>query len=482
MAKPKAPEPRNDQAERAIISHILFYEDGIRACVDLELEAEHFYLPNHRAIYEAACWLLSDGRPATYTAVIERLESLPHPQGAMLDFVGGASEITRYIEDFTRFGETDLADDIERVKHASFQRATMAACGKLAGLAFHHQGTTADLAAQARALIDSVTTKIKPPKNTANISPRSEDRQTWSHNDLLSQDFTSQEWIVEGLVLADDLTFIGGKKKLGKSIFCLQAAVAVAMGSFLLGRKCVRGRVVYLCLEDGPRRLQGRLKRQEALVGLDIEYLTRFPSLDAGGLEALRDLLADRRPRLVILDTLAACKTGRIDENAAGDMADLTNALRILAQDYHVAILVVVHHGKTSTGDPGFDMRGSSAQPGATAVNIGLYRDESGTYTLKAEGRDIENQELRIALDIPSLSWGLVGDARLLARQEADGEILEALDSLGEADAGTVARGCGRARPTVIRVLKRLANDGTIVSRSAKVDGRSKILYGRMKH
>ena len=69
IAKPKVPEPRNDQAERAIISHILFYEDGIRSCLGMELEAEHFYLPSHKVIYEAACWLLSEGRPVTYTAV-----------------------------------------------------------------------------------------------------------------------------------------------------------------------------------------------------------------------------------------------------------------------------------------------------------------------------------------------------------------------------------------------------------------------------
>jgi hypothetical protein len=324
-----------------------------------------------------------------------------------------------------------------------------------------------------------------PPEALAEIAAQADpdrdfrDCQEFSHDTLLDQDFPPQEWLIPGLVMADDLTWIGGKKKLGKSLFALQAARAVASGGYLLGRKCTRGRVIYLCLEDGARRLQGRLIRQQAERGLDIQYLMRFAPLDMGGLQDLRDLLAARRPRLLIIDTLAAAKTGKVDENAAGDMGDLVNALRILAQDYHVGLLIVVHHGKVITGDPGFDIRGSSAQAGASAVNMGLY-ESGGASTLKAEGRDIEALELRITLDIPTLSWGLVGDARQLAREDADEEILAALEALGEADAGTIARECARSRPTVLKALKRLEQDGVLRTRIFKEKGRTKILYVRM--
>jgi len=326
-----------------------------------------------------------------------------------------------------------------------------------------------------QALTNDLLRKLIPLDPDAKPDPA--ECQDWAHDALLAQEFAPQSWIVPDLVLSDDLTWIGGRKKLGKSLLCLQMAQAVASGGHLLQKRCARGRVLYLCLEDGPRRLQGRLKRQNTPNGLDIQYITRFAPLDVGGLAALRDLLAARRPKLVIIDTLAAAKTGKLDENAAGDMGDLANGLRILAQDYHAGLVVVVHHGKVATGDPGFDIRGSSAQAGASAVNVGLYRDDNGTYTLKAEGRDIEGAELRIALDVPTLSWGLVGDARMLARRDADGEILEALQELGEGDAAAIARECGRDRTTAMRALKRMAREGTITTKQGKIDGRNRVLY-----
>jgi hypothetical protein len=283
--------------------------------------------------------------------------------------------------------------------------------------------------------------------------------------------------VVEGLVLADGLTALGGKKKLGKSLFCLQMAVAVATGGSLLGRRCKRGKVVYVCLEDGQRRIQDRLRRQAAAAGgLDIAFITRLRPLDAGGMADLRAILAQERPLVLIIDTIASAKTGKTDENDAGSMGDIFNGLRVLAQDLCAAILAVLHHGKLVTGDPGFDFRGSSAMGGAADINLGLYRAD-GVSTLKGEGRDVDALELRIALDIPTLTWDLVGDARALARNEADEEALAAVKALGEGDAGAVARELGKSRTRVQVALKRLAREGKLASRVEKSGRVSKIVY-----
>jgi hypothetical protein len=302
------------------------------------------------------------------------------------------------------------------------------------------------------------------------------ERAIWQHDDLLAANFEPQVWAVDGLVIGSGLTWLGGRKKLGKSLWALQVAWTVAVGGVFLGKRCTQGKVVYLALEDGGRRLQTRLKRQEAPAGLPIMYITRYQPLDQGGLDDLRALLEDEQPALLIIDTLAAAKTRQIDENEAGAMADLANALRILAQDHQCAVLVIVHHGKVSQGDPGFDIRGSSAQGGAADVSIGLYRTEDG-YSLKAEGRDLEELELRIALDVPTLTWGLVGDARKLAKAGTEDELQDTLAKLGEADAGTLARELGKDRSRVQRLLKRLEGEGRVSSRVVKTGGRPKILY-----
>jgi len=299
---------------------------------------------------------------------------------------------------------------------------------------------------------------------------------TWEHDALLGATFPPIKWVVDGLVVSDGLTFCGGKKKVGKSLFCLHMAWTVAAGGVFLGRKCEKGGVVYLCLEDGPRRLQGRLQKQAAPSGLPITYITRMRPLDAGGLDDLRDLIIDKQPSLLVVDTLAAAKTGKVDENAAGVMGDLANALRILAQDYHVGILIVAHHGKISTGDAGFDLRGSSATPGASDVNLGIYRNEDGCL-LRGEGRDIDSFDLRVALDVPTLTWGLVGDARKIAKTEAEDDILAILHKLGEGDAGAVARETGKTRPWTARLLKRLEREGKVTSRAENTGKGAKLLY-----
>jgi len=308
-----------------------------------------------------------------------------------------------------------------------------------------------------------------------------QERDMYDHDDLLAAEFKPLSWVIDGLVVADGLTWLGGKKKLGKSLLALNAAWAVAGGGVLLGRQCQQGRVVYLCLEDGRRRLQDRLRKQDAPAGLPITYVFRFRPLDAGGMDDLRALILEKKPSLLILDTLASAKTGRLDENDAGAMGDLANALHLLAQDYGVAVLIIVHHGKMATGDPGFDIRGSSAQSGASDVNLGLYRNEDGAVTLKTEGRDLEGEEIRIALDKPTLTWALVGDARKLARQDADDGVRGVLMTLGEADAGAVARECGRERSWVARQLKRLERDGAVSSRAIKDGKTSKIVYKVIK-
>src|SRR5262245_12597609 len=68
-------------------------------------------------------------------------------------------------------------------------------------------------------------------------------------------------WAVEG-ILAEGLNLLAGAPKLGKSWFALNIALAVASGGTALGAIEVdAGEVLYLALEDTPRRLQSRLVR-----------------------------------------------------------------------------------------------------------------------------------------------------------------------------------------------------------------------------
>jgi hypothetical protein len=296
----------------------------------------------------------------------------------------------------------------------------------------------------------------------------------YAHDQLLDAVFSEQRWVVEGLAPAGGLTLLGGKKKLGKSWLCLQAALAVATGQAVLGKGTYSGRVAYLCLEDGARRLQDRLRKMSAPRGLPIDWYTGFPKLDDGGLGLLGRVL-ERGPRLLVIDTLAAAKSGRIDENASGPMADLGNALRGLAQESGAAFVTTHHHGKAGYGDPGDDLRGSSALAAAADLNLGLYRVEDG-FRLRGEGRDIEPFDFAVSFDAHgSWRWQLLGDARVVSQDDADEAVLQALAALGEADAPGVAQTVGKSEDGTRRRLNNLVAEGRVCVRlDPPQDGRKR--------
>jgi len=283
--------------------------------------------------------------------------------------------------------------------------------------------------------------------------------ERWTHDQILGEKFGEQPFLVEGLVADQSLTILGGVQKAGKSWMSIQLAQAVAGGDSFLGRATTFGPVAYLALEDGVRRLQDRLMKQHSPRGLPITWYTRFPKLDgADGMRAFCDIAAEK-PRLIVVDTLAAAKTGRTDEQASGPMADMFNALREIAQQQGVAILVVHHHGKTVSGDPAHDLRGSSAIGAAADVLLGLYRvrrnkdgeqvaadegmpdpddEERPDFYLKVRGRDIEDSTTAITFGVnEDWLWKPAPhgthNPSTIGRHKRNDKVFEALCKLGRA-------------------------------------------------
>src|SRR5690242_19890502 len=78
---------------------------------------------------------------------------------------------------------------------------------------------------------------------------------------LMWEDLPPIRYIVPNLI-AEGLTLLGGKAKLGKSWLLLGTAIAVAMGGYALSSiRVEQGDVLYLALEDNKRRLQKRLRQ-----------------------------------------------------------------------------------------------------------------------------------------------------------------------------------------------------------------------------
>jgi hypothetical protein len=71
-------------------------------------------------------------------------------------------------------------------------------------------------------------------------------------------------------------------------------------------------------------------------------------------------------------------------------------------------------------------------------------------------GRDIDDRELAVQFHGSTSCWRCLGDADAPARSEAEQEVYELLEEMGEADAGMLAKGLSKHRTSMLKTLKRL--------------------------
>lgn len=303
-----------------------------------------------------------------------------------------------------------------------------------------------------------------------------------SHPDLMARKYQPLDFLVEDLFTIPGLGVLGAFKKRMKTWLALQLSQAVASGAPFLNMPTKQGSVVHMALEDGERRIRQRLEMQHSNGSLPITYISRFEPLNTpAGITAFREMLKEKNPVLVVIDTLASAKSKKLDENEAGATADLFNLLHTIALENNLFLLIVAHHGKPTgrARDAGFDIRGSSAIPGATDVNVGLYKNDDDTFDLWAEGRDIGELELSLKFDYEQ-TWAFQcrGDARELRKTDSETRIAEALMELGnEGTIYEIADAVGVHRVTLIPQLKRMIDSRLITTSRSTSGSKRALLY-----
>ena len=201
-------------------------------------------------------------------------------------------------------------------------------------------------------------------------------------------------WLIEGLWADQAVGILGGEPKCCKSFLALEMALSIASGAACLRQFPTHrpGPVLLFPAEDSLAVVRQRLEGMARVAGvslaaLPIEVITE-PSLRL-------DLNADRqrltntvdliKPRLLILDPLI--RIHRLDENDAGQIAELLSFLRQLQRQFQVAVLVVHHSRKDSKGSrPGQALRGSSDLHGWGDSNLYMRRRRD-QLTLSTEHR-----------------------------------------------------------------------------------------------
>ncbi|WP_299935332.1 AAA family ATPase [uncultured Nitratireductor sp.] len=284
--------------------------------------------------------------------------------------------------------------------------------------------------------------------------------------DLLGMDFPPVKYTLPGYV-AEGLTILGGRPKLGKSWLALGACVAVATGGDFLGKEVEQGDAFYLALEDNARRLQDRLRTvlpagASAPDMSRLSFLTEAPRIDAGLLSALdewRKRVDD--PRLVVIDTLAMVRPAkkRTQDSYEADYAALS-PLQKWAGEHRLALVVVTHVRKMEAQDPLEMISGTNGLTGAADSIMVLNRDQDGSK-LYGRGRDIE--EVEKALRFDKGVWTALGDVADVKRSDQRQKIIDAMRDanlpMGPAD---IAKATGIKVDSVRHLLPKLVAAGEV--------------------
>jgi hypothetical protein len=242
-------------------------------------------------------------------------------------------------------------------------------------------------------------------------------KKLFSANELQQREMRSIRWIVQDL-LPEGLAILAAPSKYGKSWMMMQLCMAVAGGKPFLERKTERCGVAYFSLEDSERRFKGRLNKMTDNKPAPAGFYGMVTSLSmaTGLFEQLTELM-ELHPDigLIIIDTFQKVRGGQgKNESVYGADYREMGEMKAFADKHGICVLLVHHLRKQDDDNDVFNrISGSMALMGASDTTWVLSRKKRGdtTTVLTLTGRDVDDAELVIAFDKPTVNWNLIGNA-----------------------------------------------------------------------
>jgi hypothetical protein len=222
-------------------------------------------------------------------------------------------------------------------------------------------------------------------------------------------------WLIKGLLPKGEFSMLAGQSGDGKSFTALQLAHHITTGTPFEGRKCQRGRVLYLAAEGSGgmrKRLLAMAKHYDVdLSTLPLDILRAAPNMlqRTDAIDLAKAMLADRGfgyYSLIIIDTFAQVVPGG-NENGAEDMGKALANLKGIHQATGATVLVVHHVGK----DASKGARGWSGLYAASDSVIEVTRLPGGRMARLAKQKDGEDRiEWGFELTVVELGMDEDGD------------------------------------------------------------------------
>ncbi len=240
----------------------------------------------------------------------------------------------------------------------------------------------------------------------------------YTFDELTKLKLPEPKWVVPGL-LPQGLCILAGKPKVGKSWLALDLSVSIATGTQTLGKfETNKSDLLHLSLEDTPQQFKKRL--QSVLAGgikppKNALFFDTWPNAENHGLIALkRKLDENENISFVVIDTLAKIRqANKKGGNLYQEDYNAIGALKAIADDYGICLLVIHHLRKSKGDDPMDEISGSTGISGA-ADTLMVIKRKLGTNdgVLYVSGRNVEEQEIAMVFNKRNKKWIALGDPR----------------------------------------------------------------------
>lgn len=281
---------------------------------------------------------------------------------------------------------------------------------------------------------------------------------------ILNSEFPDPPWLIPEILPVGTSLLVAPPKK-GKSWMVLGFGVALSCGGRALGKIKVESMdVLYLALEDTPRRIKSRLQKIKAQPSPRFRIAFDWPRGVNGAAALDRYLEENPEVKFVIIDTLEKFRpvqNGKSNIYSA-DYEAIT-LLKKITDKRDVGILIVHHTRKMHSDDPLAMVSGSHGLTGAVDNILMLNRGKGqADGVLYITGRDIEEKELALKVD-PFAGWTLLGDAAEYAQSKERREILDVLESSNEpVTPKEIAEATGKTSAAVKMMLARLEREDLV--------------------
>lgn len=318
----------------------------------------------------------------------------------------------------------------------------------------------------AEALVAKWEATDAPPLAAAPTPRRGKFERT-STTTIMATKYPPLRAVVPGY-LFEGLTVLAGRQKLGKTWLAIDWATAVATGGIAMGSiACAQGDVLYIDMENGPRRIQGRINtlfpNERDIPNLSrLEWVTEAPQLDQGFIAELeRWRLSVPLPTLVVIDVLQRIKpAGSMARNAYENDYSIWAPLQNWATSHGLAVLGLHHTKKGGADDPLEALSGSNGLSACADTTIVLDQDQNGR-TLYVRGRDVEQKET--AVIFAGGLWTILGEASDVRRSDERSVIVEALTDNREAmTPSELAIALGKQPNNIKQLLFKMAKAGEL--------------------